>query len=116
MALASSLRDIVHSVARLKFGSEKIFEFALVDGELTDAVRQFFHGHWVLIVLPAEFRFGHGFWFWQNGRGRHKLADHRLFTLLKLFQQVREMVSRSQPASARICSVRRKLAPITMVS
>ena len=41
MALASSLRDIVHSVARLKFGSEKIFEFALVDGELTDAVRQF---------------------------------------------------------------------------
>lgn len=88
MALASSLRDIVHSVARLKFGGEKIFEFALVDGELTDAVRQFFHGHWILIVLPTEFRFGHGFWFRQNGRGWHQLADHRLFTLLKLFQQV----------------------------
>lgn len=35
-----SLRDIVHSVARLKFGGEKIFKFALVDGELADAVRQ----------------------------------------------------------------------------
>lgn len=45
MALASSLRDIVHSVARLKFGGEKIFEFALVDGELADAICQFFHYH-----------------------------------------------------------------------
>ncbi len=36
MALANSLRDIVHSMARLQFGGEQIFEFALVDREETD--------------------------------------------------------------------------------
>ena len=115
MALANSLRDIVHSVARLKFGGEKIFKFALVDGELADAVRQFFHGHWVLIVLPAEFRFGHGFRFGQYGGGRHQFTDHRLFFVLQLF-------SRSGDGQAVTPCQRQDLlgaaeaGPITMVS
>ena len=114
MALASSLRDIVHSVARLKFGSEKIRVCA--GRRRTDGCRPpVFPRPLGPDCAPSGIPLRSWVLVWQNGRGRHKLADHRLFTLLKLFQQVRRWSAGRSPRAPDLLGAA-EAAPITMVS
>ena len=87
----------------------------LVNGEQTNTFGQFFNGHGVLIMQPAEFGFG------QRGRlveglgGWRQFAFYRLLALFELLQQVRRNSQTIATGQRQICSTLRKLAPMITV-